>query len=99
MKDLKELPLFINVAYRKDGKENSAHIQTRGMCSDTQDAQIGNFSANWYIRPRRAVLRLPYKTLASYKSACSRALLRANVADSIEYYYIDGKEYGERVKI
>lgn len=67
------LPLFINLYYKEDGIEKYAHIQTRDM-QGKQDAKIGDFGENWYIRPLNATNSKPYKTLGSYKRACILSL-------------------------
>jgi hypothetical protein len=63
------LPLFVYADYVKDGRTKTAHIQTRTFGDQKQDCKIGDFSENWYLRPKKAVQCKEYKTVADYKRA------------------------------
>lgn len=69
------LPLFIDVKIidNDTGKKTTAQIQTRDF-NGVQDAKIGDFAENWYIRPKKATNKIAYKTLGDYKRACTLAL-------------------------
>lgn len=85
-----DLPLFIYVYYTVDGIEKYAHIQTHLFGrQDIQDAMIGDFSENWYIRPR-AFLKKDYKapTLESYKRSCSGCIVKNIKGSKVLYYAI-----------
>ncbi len=73
MTSINDLPFWIYATYIKYGIEHEVHIKTRDM-KGVQDAMIGDFAENWYIRPSKATRSIPYKTLASYKSACTQAI-------------------------
>lgn len=85
---LDNLPLFISLWYREDNIYKYAHIKTRDI-NGVQDAQIGDFSENWYIRPRKAQHKKPYKTLKDYKIACSLCFKRYKPNSEIDCFSID----------
>lgn len=85
---INNLPVFIHIKYLKYGIEKDCHIQTRELCTSKQDACIGDFGENWYIRPRKATLRKEYKTLTDYKRACTLALKKHLKDIHVLYYYI-----------
>lgn len=67
------LPFWIYAVYIKYGVEHEVHIKTKDM-RGRQDAMIGNFAENWYIRPSKATKSMTYKTLRNYKIACTHAI-------------------------
>ena len=76
------------------------HIKTKDFHGN-QDAKIGDFSENWYIRPKKAMLMKTYETLSSYKKACTNCL-KYHKPDITNIYYgvtkdIDGVEYIEKI--
>jgi hypothetical protein len=99
-KHMEKLPLFIYVKYTRNNIEKEAHIQTRDF-KGVQDAKIGDFSENWYIRPKKATNSIPYKNLSSYKKACSNALKHFDGDIKILGYYqkidVDGVEYEKAI--
>jgi hypothetical protein len=89
---IENLPLFIYVQYiTKDGKVNEAHIQTRNIGDRKQDAKIGDFSENWWIRPKKAVEGKEYKTMGAYKSACTLSLKANGYAQEVLGYSEESK--------
>lgn len=94
------LPLFINVYYIRDGKEKMATVQTRDF-NGRQDAKIGDFSENWYIRPAKALkVNCNYKDLASYKksiSLCMKKQLNATVTRYAIPFNHEGVEYDKTI--
>ncbi len=97
---MENLPLFIYVKYSLDGKEKIAHIQTHDT-KMRQDAKIGDFDENWYIRPKKCMQYKEYKTLRAYKIACSNALRHYIKGAKIVGYYekidVDGVEYEKAI--
>lgn len=92
--DIKNLPLFVYVQYRdKDGKVKEATIQTREIVSKKQDAKIGDFGENWYIRPKKALNYKEYQTIKAYKIACTLCLKRQGYAVEVLGYSEKSKEF------
>ena len=87
--NINNLPLFIECDYMSiDGVQKIATIQTRDM-QGLQDAKIGNFYENWYLRPAKATKKQPYSTLSSYKKACTNALIKNKIAITVTRYYTE----------
>jgi hypothetical protein len=95
-----KLPFWIYVNYEIDGKIKQAHIRTTDF-SGTQDAQIGDFSENWFIRPYKATHKQEYKTLKAYKTACTLSLKKKFKDIKLLGYYekidVDGVEYEKAI--
>ena len=73
----KEVPMFISVSFEKDGRIMTADCQTRDLMG-RPDCQIGNFSDNWWIRPKKAQ-SLDFKgygDLRGYQKAIKLSLLK-----------------------
>lgn len=93
---MNNLELFIYCDYVKDGKDKTAHIQTRDF-KGRQDCKIGDFGDNWYIRPRKAMRLQSWNSLRGYKISIGKSLMMRKLADNILGYYqlvkVDGVEY------
>jgi len=90
--NINNLPLFISCDYMSvEGVQKTAHIQTRDF-NGIQDAKIGDFSENWYIRPLKAMKKLPYNSLSSYKKACTNSLIKNKIAVVVTRYYTEEGE-------
>jgi hypothetical protein len=91
-----ELPLFIYAEYINEKEEKKeAHIQTRDI-HGVQDCKIGDFSANWWIRPRKAKKSIPYKTIGDYKRAVKLSMQKQTGCKVTKIYQkqnIDGVDY------
>lgn len=91
-RDILNLPLFIYADYHdENGNIKDIHIQTSDM-SSTQDCKIGSFSDNWWIRPAKAVKKIPYLTLSEYKKAIKLSLLKSQKIKVIDIYKLEKLE-------
>lgn len=95
------LPLFIYAQYKTDtGEIKIVHIQTKGIGENKQDCKIGDFAENWWIRPKKAVLGIEYKTIGDYKKAIKlsmKKMLNYQVIKIYQVIDVDNQEYEQEI--